>query len=480
MPAKSPEFVHLAGRRRVGHRLRLDEVLLAQAFRRHAELARGVVDRALDQIGGLRTAGATIGVDRHRVGVGGAQAHMRGRDVVDAGRHADAEPRDIGREAVQVGAHVGDDVDLQTDEAVVGVEREPRGRDVVAALAVGKEMLGTVRHPVDRLAGALGRHGRERVFAVGEELGAEAAADVVGDDTHALGRQLHHHAADDVADHVAALAAERQGIAIAVVFGDDAAGVHVVCHQPLIDDGRFDHARGLREGAPGGGGVARLGFEGEIALSFPRRHGAVFQRIDGADDVRQRLPVDGDRFRRVLGPLEGVGDHEGDGVAYIAHHVARQHQIGPHVGLHARQHAEARHRREVGDVGAGEHQAHARHGAHAAELVDGEAGVGVRRAHHHRLQRIVPRDVGDVATLALEQRGVFLAGERLTYSEFHGGDCLYVGFGPARLSTLAATVATAPQRHGGVDYSADYSAACSDSDTLSRRSNRAAIQRATT
>ena len=63
-------IVDLAGRRRVRHRLRLDEVALAQRVRRDAELARRGVDQPLDHIGRLGPPGAAIGIDRHRVGVG--------------------------------------------------------------------------------------------------------------------------------------------------------------------------------------------------------------------------------------------------------------------------------------------------------------------------------------------------------------------------------------------------------------------------
>ena len=105
------------------------------------------------------------------------------------------------------------------------VEREPRGRNIVAAVAVGEEMLGALADPFHRLAQALGGDRGERIFAIGKQLGAEAAADIGRDDAHLVGRQLHDVAADDVADDVAALAAERQRVALAVVFGDHAAGV---------------------------------------------------------------------------------------------------------------------------------------------------------------------------------------------------------------------------------------------------------------
>ena len=141
-------IVDLAGRRLVGQRLRLDEVPAADRIGRDAEIARDGVDQPLDQIGRLRPPGAAIGIDRHRVGVDAAQAHMRSRDVVEPGRHADAEPGNVRRVGRQIGAHVGDDVELEREEPALVVDGERRGRDIVAAMAVAEEMLGCARRSI--------------------------------------------------------------------------------------------------------------------------------------------------------------------------------------------------------------------------------------------------------------------------------------------------------------------------------------------
>jgi len=64
--------VDFPGRRRVGHRRRLDQVLAAQRVGRDVEIARRRIDQPLDQIGSFRPARAAIGVDRDGVGVGRA------------------------------------------------------------------------------------------------------------------------------------------------------------------------------------------------------------------------------------------------------------------------------------------------------------------------------------------------------------------------------------------------------------------------
>ena len=239
--------VDFSGRRRVRHRLRLDRILAAQRVGRGVEIARRRIDQPLDQIGGLRPPGAAIGVDRNGVGIGRAQPHMGDRNVIGAGRHAGAEPGNVRRVAGQIGAHVGDDIEREREEAPLVVERQPRAGDVVAAVAVAEKMLGALANPFHRPAQPLGGNRRQRIFAIGKQLGAEAAADVGRDDAHAVGRQLEHIAADDVADDVAALTAERERVAVAVVFGDDPAGIHVIRNQPLIDDGERDGLRRLRE-----------------------------------------------------------------------------------------------------------------------------------------------------------------------------------------------------------------------------------------
>ena len=120
----------------------------------------------------------------------------------------------VGRIGRQIGAHVGDDVELEREETSLLVDRQPRGGDIVAAVAIAEKMLGALADPFDRLGAAVRRNGGERIFAIGKQLGAEAAADIGRDHAHLFGRQFHHRAADDVADDMAALAAERQRVAI--------------------------------------------------------------------------------------------------------------------------------------------------------------------------------------------------------------------------------------------------------------------------
>ena len=98
--------------------------------------------------------------------------------------------------------------------------------DVVAALGIAEKMLDALGDPAHRAVQPLRGQGRQRVFAIGEQLGAKAAADVRRHHAKLLRRDLENVGREHVADGMAALAAERQRDAIArgVVFGDDRRG----------------------------------------------------------------------------------------------------------------------------------------------------------------------------------------------------------------------------------------------------------------
>ncbi len=388
------------------------------------------IDQALDDIGRLGAAGAAIGIDRHGIGIGAAQSHIGDRDVVNARRHADAEPRDIGRVARQIRAHVSDDIEIEREEAALVVERHARGGDVVAALAVAEEMLAALGHPFHRLPRAFRRHRRQRIFAIGKELGAEAAADIGRDDPHLVRRDLEHLAANDVADDVAALAADGERVAIAIVLGDDAAGVEIVGDQPLIDQRDFHLVCRLGEGAARGFLIADGGLESEIARPIrPDLRGAGFERRHGADHVRQRLPVDGDGLGGVFGLGERVGNDEGNGVADVADDIARQNRIRRHDDRHVGDHARRRQRSKIGHVLGCQQQPHAGHRPYFTEVADAESRVRVRRAQHDRVQTSGRREVGDVVSGAAQQRGVLLARQCLAEAEFHRRHGLFRGLG---------------------------------------------------
>ncbi len=218
-------------------------------------------------------------------------------------------------------------------------------------MTVGKEVFGAFADPPDRLAQPFGGDGRQRVLAVWEGLGAETAPDIGRNDPHLFGRQLHHAAADDVADKMTALAPERERVPIAVVFRDDATGVEIIRDQPLVHDRQLAYTRGFGKGLPGRSRVAGRSLERQVSRPVrPHQWRAGLERIGGADDLGQRLPINLDGFRSVLSRSHRIGDHEGDRIADVAHGVRGENWIGGDFDIDAREHAWRRQRPEVADI----------------------------------------------------------------------------------------------------------------------------------
>ncbi|MEY9264128.1 hypothetical protein ABIF23_003523 [Bradyrhizobium elkanii] len=305
--------------------------------------------------------------------------------------------------------------------AVLG-ERHLRGGEIVAALRVAHEMVGALGRPFDALL-ELARGDRDqRIFAIGKQLGAKAAADIRADYPHVLLRHLQDHVAEDLAQAVAALAADRQRqmILLGVVFGDRSARLHEIGDDARIDDGDLGHRMRLRERVLGGLLVADRDVEQHIAgLVRPDLRRILLHRIDEADRRRQRRPFDVDRLDRVTGMIDGVGDHKGHRVADMAHLVLGEDRIrrcGERIGLEIEQ---ARQPAEFGDVGGGQDQRHAGHAAGLAGI-DRVGRVRVRRAQHQRVQCGRRCDVVGVAALAANQSVVLLAPHTLSDAEFDG------------------------------------------------------------
>ena len=105
--------------------------------------------------------------------------------------------------------------------AVLG-ERHPRRGDVVAALRVAHEMIGAIGGPFDRLLQFARGDRDQRVFAIGKQLGAEAAADIGADHPHLLERDLQDRSGTEMSRRrwlPWLPMRQRQMIALGVVFG---------------------------------------------------------------------------------------------------------------------------------------------------------------------------------------------------------------------------------------------------------------------
>ena len=173
----------------VGHGRRRHQVAQAQLEGIEPEIARGDVDQPLDDVGRLGPAGAAIGRVGHRVGEDAGDAGLDARDSVDAGDAADVVEEEQ-RPAREIAADVDREIDLQRQEAAVGVHAQLGVDGDVAAVVVGEEAFPALRDPAHRAAELARGIEHEHVLGIGAALHAERAADILGHDADLIGRHL--------------------------------------------------------------------------------------------------------------------------------------------------------------------------------------------------------------------------------------------------------------------------------------------------
>ena len=347
---------------------------------------------------------------------------MKCLDIVKAGQHPGSAIGNVGTECREIGSHVAHQVDIHAEEPAVLRQRHARGGDIVASLRVTDEMIRPLGRPFDGLAKFFRGDRDQRVFAIGEQLGAESAADVGADHAHLFHRNLQHGAAENLAQPMAALTADRQRQAIVpgIVFADGGARLHVVGDDARIDDRDFRHR--MRTGECG---VSRiLVTDRNVEQKIARVIGPDLRRflLHGIGDTHhrgERPPLHLDRLERIARVLDGVGHHESNGVADVPHLVAGKDRIWRRGEGLVRKVELAGQAAEVCDVGRGEDQGNARQ-ATGARRIDPVGRMGVRRAQHQRMQRTGRRMVVGIAALAANKRVVFLAPDALADAEFHG------------------------------------------------------------
>ena len=157
----------------------LDPVLLADLERVHADLGGELVHQPLDGVRRLGPAGAAVGVGPGLVGQHRLAVELVGGELVDRVEHERAEHRHAATDDRDVGAEVGEQVDLEAgDRAVLG--RRPGvsfchwSRPWWAAIS-DSERVSVYLH---RLADPAGHRPGDPLLGRGLQLAAEAAADV--------------------------------------------------------------------------------------------------------------------------------------------------------------------------------------------------------------------------------------------------------------------------------------------------------------
>ena len=374
------------------------------------------VHRPLEGVGGLGAPRAPVGVGRRAVGEHAGALEVVRRHVVHAVVQERPEQRDPGRDQLQVGAHVRQQVGPHRSDPAVGVGGQLHVLDLAAALDGGDRVLRAALVPAGGDAEAPGHGHGDQLLRVDVELGPEATTHRRGDDPqlvlgHAAGGGDHH--LEDVGD----LGRRVDGEVAAVHAGDrgNPPRLEGPGDEPLLHVGLADRVGGGRERGVDRGGVGRqrprVGLVGAEAVVDD---GAVAGRLLEVGHRGQRVVVDDDSVRGVGRPVAAVGHDHGDDVADVAGLVRRQrevlgrlHVLGDGPG--------ARHGRRPGvpQVGGGEHLADARHLERGAGVDAADAGVGVGAADHGEPDRPGDLEVVDEPGLAGEQPGVLLAQEAL-------------------------------------------------------------------
>jgi hypothetical protein len=225
-----------------------------------------------------------------------------------------------------------------------------------------------------------------------------------------------------------ALAAGGQGesLGFAIVVADRAAGLHGADDDPVVDQVDAADRGGLGEGRIGGGLVAQLVVDAEVARRLvPDQRGPGRVGSGQVGVGRQLLIVDHDQLGSVARLAQAFRHHGGHRIAHVAYPVAGQHRMGRLDRLAAGLAGDRRHAGNVADalgleiLGAVDrHYARRRKGLNGVDGQDLGVGIGAADQHHDRLIALI--DVVVVAALAGEEASILhptqaLAGAELTH-----------------------------------------------------------------
>ncbi len=347
----------------------------------------------------------------------------RGR-AIDAGERAQIADEHVAA-GLEIGAEIGDDLDAESEERAVAVERQLGRREIVARLRVAEERLGARADPFDRTPDRLRAKQHERHLVIDRGLHAEAAADVAGDDADAAFRDLQHRMGQLGAEIMGALQGRVDGVAIldGVVFADRAARLHGGAGDAVDDEIGAHHAMGAGEGGIGLGLVAFEMDEADIVRAIvPHARRARCDRVLAGNHGRQRLVIDLDQLGRVGRLGIGLGHDEGDVIADPAHAVLDQRRKARAIERRAVAPLRPGRHRQIAParrlpIGAGEDGEHARRvlGPRGVDLAD--ARMGVAGAQHIAISHARQHHVVDIAAAAAQEPRILEARHALAKRE---------------------------------------------------------------
>ena len=277
---------------------------------------------------------------------------------------------------------------------------------LVALLGGGDEMLAPILDPLHRLAAQAGGERHADLFGVGDQLGAEAAADI---------RRRHADLVlvqpEDLADHPHRRmrhlggCPQRRTVFQRVVARDAAATLDRMAAAAVLPERLAEHMLRLGEHALGLA-VRHVEFGQQVVRRFTvhqRRIGR--ERSPAVGYRRQRVEIDVDQRRRILGDVAGVGDDDRDRFADMDGLVGRQH-LAVVVLLVVRA-GQADHQPVGGEmrpeVFVGIDRVHAGQRERRRGIDAPDRCMGMRAAHERRLQQAGHVNVVDEAAAAGEQ-----------------------------------------------------------------------------
>jgi hypothetical protein len=189
-------------------------------------------------------------------------------DVIDTGYHFRPDRHHDHRTGTAgVRTDVADDLGPESEDFALGIEREFRVIDLVAAVIAGEKLLTAAGAPVHRPLELACRPGADDVFRIKLGLHAKAAAYIADANAHLVLRHLEAGLRQRLLQPGGVLATRAQSDAagLGIEFPDAAARLHAHRHQTLVVERKPGDMLGLREGRIAFVFFAELGLGGDVA-----------------------------------------------------------------------------------------------------------------------------------------------------------------------------------------------------------------------
>ena len=335
-----------------------DQVAAAERHGIDTQIGGGDVEQAFAKEVALEAAGSAVGAGGSLVGDQHGRFDVDVRNAIGSGEELDHIARSDRGVGADVGADVAVDVTTNRQDGAVAPAEKFKLAVEFAGVVAGHHVFAAILDPFHRTIEVTGGERDQEIFRVELAAHAEATADIAFDEVDGGFRQtdlLGQHAARGERNLCGAV--DSQVLFLAVPRTDEAARLHgrrgvALGVEALAADIEFVAGRGGERGI----GVTKDGRVGQrkVGARFLEQQRLVGGGGPGVDAGRQRLDLDGDQLQRILGDRGRFGDHNGDGLADIAHLAAGDHRlfVGHEIAQRDQAQRDGGHR--VADLGGGE------------------------------------------------------------------------------------------------------------------------------